>query len=144
SVDGYDGGILPLRAYTALTSLLLPPGEVTADGRLREFLPAVPEARWLDLFQMQYLITDKTADEWHAGVFFDRQHPIALDASESAGVGYLPPYEATAVWLLADGPGRVEATAGGESWVIETEALGDGLWQAELPGPATLEALRLQ
>ncbi|NLF64062.1 MAG: YfhO family protein [Chloroflexi bacterium] len=144
SVDGYDGGILPLRAYTALTSLVLPPGEVTADGRLREFLPAVPDARWLDLFQAQYLITDKTADEWHEEVFFDRQHPVALEPGELEMVGYLPPYEATAIWLLADGPGRVEATAVGERWLLETEPLADGLWEATLPQPALLDALELQ
>lgn len=144
SVDGYDGGILPLRAYTALTSLILPPGEVTADGRLREFLPAVPEARWLDLFQARYLITDKTADVWREGVFFDRRHPVALEAGATEVVGYMPAYEATAIWLLADGPGTVEAAAGRESWLIETQAVGNGLWQAELPHPATLERLRLQ
>jgi len=59
-------------------------------------------------------------------------------------VGYLPPYEATAIWLLADGPGRVEATAVGERWLLETEPLADGLWEAALPQPALLDALELQ
>ncbi len=144
SVDGYDGGILPLRAYTALTSLLLPPGEVTADGRLREFLPAVPDARWLDLFQARYLITDKTGDVWRDKVFFDRQHPVALEAGETAIAGYVPGYEATAVWLLADGPGMVVARGEGEQWRVETQPLGDGLWEAALPRPATLDSLSLE
>lgn len=143
SVDGYDGGILPLRAYTTVTSLVLSPGEVTSDGRLREFLPAVPDARWLDLFQARYLITDKTADTWRDEVFFDRQHPLLLEAGEEEAVGYLPPYEATAVWLLADGPGLVEVTAAGD-WLLETEEIGEGLWEAILPEPAVLETLSLR
>jgi hypothetical protein len=144
SVDGFDGGILPLRAYSELTALILPEGETTIDGRLREFLPAVPAARWLDLFQTRYLITDKTADIWREDVFFDRQHPLALGSGEAEPVGYLPPYEVTALWLLADGPGQVEAGAGGRSWQMTTEEIEDGLWQARFPEPAILDSLALR
>jgi hypothetical protein len=144
SVDGFDGGILPLQAYSELTALILPEGETTTDGRLREFLPAVPAAHWLDLFQAQYLITDKTADVWREGVFFDRQHLLVLGSGEAEPVGYLPPYEATAVWLLADGPGQVEAGAPGGSWQMTTEEVAEGLWQAQFPEPAILESLALR
>lgn len=144
SVDGFDGGILPLQAYSQLTALLLPPGEMTTDGRLREFLPAVPEARWLDLFQAQYLITDKTADVWRDGVFFDRQHPVRLAVGEAAPVGSLPPFAATAIWLLADGPGALLATAGESRWELAAVERAAGLWEARLPQPATLDSLTLQ
>ncbi|MCZ7673596.1 MAG: hypothetical protein M5U34_44000 [Chloroflexi bacterium] len=50
SVDGFDGGILPLAAYSQLMRLILPEGQTTTDGRLREHLSVVPEAKWLDLF----------------------------------------------------------------------------------------------
>ncbi|PVE29961.1 hypothetical protein DC030_15435, partial [Enterococcus faecalis] len=83
AVDGFDGGILPLRLYSQMMSLLLPDGVETRDGRLREYLSAVPAARWLDLFNTRFLITDKTGDEWRAAgpgrdfsLFFDRQHPL--------------------------------------------------------------------
>lgn len=144
SVDGFDGGVLPLQAYIELTSLMLPEGEVTTDGRLREFLPAVPAARWLDLLQVQYLITDKTADVWRDGVFFDRQHPLLLASGEEEDVGYLPPYEATGIWLLANGPGEVEVAADSEVWSLETQPLGDDLWEVVLPQPATPEKVLLR
>jgi hypothetical protein len=144
SVDGFDGGILPLQAYSQVTSLMLPPGETTTDGRLREFLAAVPDARWLDLFQAQYLITDKTADVWRDGVFFDRQHPLQLAPGEIEAVGYLPSYEATAIWLLANGPGQLAAAAGEVRWELATEARTGDLWEARLPQPMALDSLVLQ
>ncbi|MCA9925083.1 MAG: hypothetical protein KC421_22070, partial [Anaerolineales bacterium] len=64
SVDGFDGGVLPLRSFTEVMKLILPEGVVTTDGRLREQLTAVPPAQWLDLFNARYLITDKTGDQW--------------------------------------------------------------------------------
>ncbi|MDT8306583.1 MAG: YfhO family protein, partial [Anaerolineae bacterium] len=144
SVDGFDGGILPLQAYIELTSLLLQEGEVTTDGRLREFLPAAPAARWLDLLQVQYLITDKTADVWRDGVFFDRQHLLLLAPGDEQAVGYLPPYEATGIWLLAGGPGEVEVAAGNDVWQLEAQPLGDGLWQVVLPRPAVPQKVILR
>jgi hypothetical protein len=144
SVDGFDGGILPLAAYSQVTGLMLPPGDVSSDGRLREFLPAVPEARWLDLFQAQYLITDKTADVWRDEVFFDRQHPLQLAPGESEAVGYLPPYEATAIWLLADGPGHLLAAAGEAGWELATERRSADLWEVRLPQATALDSLVLR
>jgi hypothetical protein len=105
SVDGFDGGVLPLRAYSQLMRLILPDGATTTDGRLREYLPAPPEAKWLDLFNGRYLITDKTGDEWRAlepfemSVFFDRQHPT--DAPFA--LAHRPRFPATALALLSAG-----------------------------------------
>jgi hypothetical protein len=144
SVDGFDGGILPLQAYVELTSLLLPAGSVTTDGRLREFLDGVPEDRWLDLLQVQYLITDKTADVWRDEVFFDRQHPLDLPGGAKQEVGYLPSYEATAVWLLASGPGEVIVTADDDVWSLTAQQIDDDLWAAVLPAPAIPDAIVLR
>ena len=146
AVDGFDGGILPLRDYTTLMQLILPEGVTTTDGRLREFLPAVPEARWLDLFNARYLITDKVGDEWHEGVFFDRQHPVTLRPGETASVGYVPDYEATALWLLAAGePGRVLVTdPAGQTWTLTPQPLAERLWQVTLPRPLAPAGIRLQ
>lgn len=83
TADGFDGGILPTRHYTAFSALLLPPGTLrTLDGRLREALAAppacrgacIPEARWLDLLGVRYLITDKVFDLWHADIAYDTTH----------------------------------------------------------------------
>jgi hypothetical protein len=112
SVDGFDGGILPLAAYSQLMRLILPDGQTTSDGRLREHLQAVPEAKWLDLFNGRYLITDKTADQWRTlpearmDVFFDLQH--ALPIEPTAAIAWLPDFPAGGLALLSEGePGRV-------------------------------------
>jgi hypothetical protein len=145
SVDGFDGGVLPLDDYATTTVLLLPPGMRSTDGRLREFMTAVPEARWLDLFNARYLITDKVGDEWRQGVFFDRQHPVQLATGQQIAVGHLPDYEATTIWVLGGGaPGRILAQSPGNQWELIPEPAGPSLWSASLPEPAVLTALTLQ
>lgn len=147
AVDGFDGGLLPLRAYTQAASLLAPDGEVV-DGRLRESLHAIPEARWLDLFNVRYVITDKVGDQWAGDgrmqVFFDLQQPVELASAESIPIAYLPAYEATEVWLLAEGqPGQVDIELAGQTASLTPEAIGDGLYHVVLPQPARLSGLRL-
>lgn len=100
AVDGYDGGVLPLASYVTLEQLLLPADSVSMDGRLRENLEAIPEGRWLDLFNVRYLITDKVGDAWSEGVFYDLQHSAILDAGNPVvEVAYLPTFEATGLGI---------------------------------------------
>ncbi|HZD10361.1 MAG TPA: YfhO family protein [Candidatus Binatia bacterium] len=145
SVDGFDGGILPLRDYSTLVSLILPEGATTSDGRLREYLGAVPEARWLDLFNARYVITDKVGDEWREGIFFDTQFAQKLSARSTERVGHVPPFEATELWLLADnGIGTV--TVSGSDGSVETivpHQIGSGLWRFPFSEPAAPQAIRL-
>ncbi|MBP6472474.1 MAG: hypothetical protein KBE23_12920 [Chloroflexi bacterium] len=152
SVDGFDGGVLPLRTYSELMSLILPQGEVTTDGRLREHLDAVPEAKWLDLFNGRYLITDKTGDQWRkispAGldVFFDLQHPQAIAAGEMGAIAYLPPFAADGLAVLSGGaPGAVViTTAVGETRLEPTAVDGDLVWfdwrETAVPQSITMHA----
>jgi hypothetical protein len=98
SIDGFDGGLLPTGYYTAFTSLLLPDDELrTIDGRLRERLArlecrgaCLPDHRWLNLTNTQYLITDKIFDIWHNDVAYDTQ--IAMPVT--GGGGLLVPNQA--------------------------------------------------
>lgn len=110
SADGFDGGLLPTGYYTAFTSLLLPPGELrTIDGRLREILArpescegaCIPDQRWLDLMNVQYLITDKIHDRWIDDIAYDTTFKQRLDAGESLEFEVIPPFESTALHLLA-------------------------------------------
>lgn len=145
AVDGFDGGILPLAAYGELMSLILPPQTAVSDGRLREYLPAAPDVRWLSLFNGRYLITDKVADEWRSGVFFDRQHPLRVDEN-GAGVTMLPAFEATELWLLATtAPPALEiATVGGQTWILTAEQLDAAdLYRVVFPEPAVIDAIVL-
>lgn len=135
SVDGFDGGILPLAAYSEIARLVLPAGETTTDGRLREQLTAVPQARWLDLFNAGYLITDKTGDRWHAitpdfAAFFDYQLPAAIPAGDEVPLSGGEGFVATAVYVVTEMPGGVLRLPDGEKRPLTPVA--DGLWRASL------------
>jgi hypothetical protein len=145
AVDGFDGGVLPLRAYSQLMELILPEGATTTDGRLREYLVVAPESRWLSLFNGRYLITDKTGDVWREGVFFDRQHPVQI-VGEAVRVGEVPAFEATELALLVDGePPPVEiTTTAGDTWQLTAESWGaPDLYRVAFPQPTQVEAITL-
>ena len=128
AVDGYDGGLLPLRHYVAFSRLFLPEG--TLDGRLRENLAAIPEGRWLSLLGVRFLMTDKTGDLWvegdraDTGVFYDRQFQPYLEAGETLTLAWLPAdFAADALGWLYVGAGEVEVTfAGGDTQTLALPA----------------------
>jgi len=109
AVDGYDGGLLPLRHYVAFSRLFLPEG--TLDGRLRENLTAIPEGRWLSLLGVRFLMTDKTGDLWVDSVFYDRQFQPYLEAGKTFTFAWLPgDFEADTLGWLYTGEGEVQVT----------------------------------
>jgi hypothetical protein len=101
AIDGYDGGVLPLSRYITLQRLFLKDDEVSMDGRLRENLTAIPDGRWLTLFNVRYVITDKLHDAWLDGVFYDLQFGAELGSDEAATVAHVPRFEATALGLVS-------------------------------------------
>lgn len=101
AVDGYDGGVLPLARYVALQRAFLPSDQVSLDGRLRENLTEVPDGRWLSLFNVGYVITDKVLDAWIDDVFYDLQFDASLSAGQQAAVASVPSFEATALGLVS-------------------------------------------
>ena len=128
AVDGYDGGLLPLRQYSDFSRLLLPGG--TLDGRLRENLAAIPDERWLSLLNARFLITDKVGDTWSDGIFYDRQFRPTLAEGESLTLGWLPTaFEANALGVLYRGAGAVEIALG------DGQALVFPLPEARAEGP---------
>ncbi len=112
SVDGFGGGLLPLQNYSDLTKVVLPEGERSTDGRLREYLSEFPDNRWLDLFNTRYILTDKVSDKWVSDVFFDMQLPtIVSQETGPVKIGHVQPLESTELWLLTDSnPGTVAVT----------------------------------
>jgi hypothetical protein len=108
SIDGFDGGLLPTRYYTAFSSLLLPQGsDLSTDGRLREML-ALPECRgacipdqaWLNLSNTRYLITDKTADVVADGVFYDTSFELTREKGQLITLQDFPSFTADTIDLL--------------------------------------------
>jgi hypothetical protein len=100
AVDGYDGGLLPLRNYMTFQQLFLDPSLIQSDGRLREQLKSIPDARWLDLMNVRYIITDKTGDQWVDGVMYDLQFTTPLNSNESASTSQVPSLQADALGLV--------------------------------------------
>jgi hypothetical protein len=78
SVDGYDGGLLPVGDYVLLERLFLPEEEIWPDGRLRQQLRQIPPSRLLSLLNVKYVITDKTQDVWIDDIFYDLEHTMSL------------------------------------------------------------------
>ena len=116
SIDGFDGGLLPTRHYTAFSKLILPPGSLaTIDGRLREILAdetcggvCLPDPRWLNLTNTRYLITDKVFDLWHEDVAFDTTFAVPLNAGGSIRIENWAGFEADAVDVLYNGDTKPE------------------------------------
>jgi hypothetical protein len=121
AVDGYDGGVLPLARYVALQQIFVPEDQVSIDGRLRENLTAIPDGRWLSLFNVRYVITDKLHDAWLDGVFYDLQFGAQLAQGERAEVAHVPRFESTALGLVSYLRGGETLPSGTSVGVVEVE-----------------------
>jgi hypothetical protein len=125
AVDGYDGGVLPLKRYVMLQRLFLPEADVSMDGRLRENLTAVPDGRWLRLFNVRHVITDKLHDAWLDDVFYDLQYGARLADGDMVEVAYVPSFEATAVGVVSYLSGGADLPEGTVVGAVEI-GFGDG------------------
>lgn len=99
AVDGYDGGVLPLRRYVDLQTLFIPAGALAEDGRLREQLETVPPSRLLRLLSVEHVITDKTFDVWRDGVYYDLELSTQLQPGQAVEIEDAGRLEATGLGL---------------------------------------------
>ena len=128
SVDGYDGGLLPLRQFITLQQLFLPPDQLSLDGRLREELRFVPPGRLLSLLNTRWIITDKQFDVWIDDIFYDLQFPARLAPGQTIATTDIPTFPATTVGLVS----HLEQAAGVADNVTVAEltlTFGDGFSQ---------------
>jgi hypothetical protein len=102
-VDGYDGGLLPLRDFVTLQRLFLDEEDLSLDGRLRENLRDVPPGRLLSLLGVKYVVTDKVFDVWVDGYFYDLQFSARLgpDGVPSVSTTDLPDFPTTALGVIS-------------------------------------------
>ncbi len=112
SVDGYDGGILPLARFISFEKLFLPENDLSIDGRLREKLRFVPDNRLLSLTNTRWVITDKQFDAWIDGIFYDLQFPARLLPGQSRAAAEIPAFPATAIGLVSHLEGGAKLTGG--------------------------------
>ncbi len=103
SVDGYDGGILPLARYVAWQRLLLPASEVSVDGRLQGRITEMPDARVLNMCNVKYVITDKVYDVWVDGAYYDLGQRAVLGGAASSQLllDDLPSFPATGLGVVS-------------------------------------------
>ena len=113
TVDGFDGGVLPLQRYNAFLSLLIPPEELVPDGRVREQLHTVPPAQVLDMMDVRFVITDKVRDVWFDDIYYDRQIGASLGAGGLDGTDRIAAGEGVDAGprLTVNAPYSFEATA---------------------------------
>jgi len=139
AVDGFGGGVLPLARYVTLQRLFLPEDEVSIDGRLRENLTAIPAGRWLSLFNVRHVITDKLHDAWLDDVFYDLQFGAQLAGGEAAAVAHVGQFEATALGLVSYLRGGAALSDGTAVGVVE---VGFGEGPTHTPTSAVVFELR--
>ena len=126
ALDGYDGGVLPLARYVTLQRAFLPEDEVSIDGRLRENLSAIPDGRWLSLFNVRHVITDKLHDAWLDDVFYDLQWGAHLARGETAMVTQVPQFEGTALGIVSHLQGGAALPDGTPVGTVEV-GFGEGI-----------------
>ncbi|NLE76188.1 MAG: YfhO family protein [Chloroflexi bacterium] len=123
SVDGYDGGVLPLRRYVQFQRLFLPQGEILPDGRLREQVKSVPPVRLLRLVSAAYIITDKVQDVWVDGFYYDLEHTARLGTAQpSVSLPALPRFPTTEIGVISYLQGAAELGDGApvaEVWAVD-------------------------
>ncbi len=102
TIDGYDGGLLPLKKFLDLQRLFLDEETLSSDGRLREKLQTLPPTRLLSFLGVRHIITDKVHDIWLDNIFYDLQFPAILKPREVSQVWTenIPPLSTTAIGVI--------------------------------------------
>ncbi len=112
AVDGYDGGVLPLRAYAQFAQQFTPDNTLPEDGRLRERVTNTPANWLLNITNTRWLLTDKVEDIWRDDVFYDLQFQVALPRGATTTMAVKPAFQATAVGLVYSAPSAASAPLG--------------------------------
>jgi hypothetical protein len=151
SIDGYDGGVLPLRSYVGLKELFPLKEPNLPDGRLGIQLDRVPPVELLSWLNVRWVVMDRHRDLWFEGVYYDRALRTTVPPGGALELDGLPASSrATALGLLAwPCAGASEPICGepeqpGATASLEVEVVGaDGSARrvgASLGGPTALVA----
>ncbi|MGI8423894.1 MAG: hypothetical protein ACR2NO_07260 [Chloroflexota bacterium] len=83
SVDGYDGGVLPLRRYVDYKQLFVPVEQNVPDALLRDQLRQLPSAPRFRAMGATYVIADAISDITRDGVYYDLTGTLTLAPQQS-------------------------------------------------------------
>ena len=150
SFDGYDGGLLPLRAYAELKTLF-PLAESAPDGRLREQLLSVPSPKLLGWLNVKYVLMDRVRDAWVDGAYYDLGiwRPLSSssfsDSASSADgrveLSRLPRFATTAIGVISQLTSAEDVPEGTEVATLQvTDAQGEVFSFSLRAGRDTAEA----
>ena len=150
SLDGYDGGVLPLRSYVALKELFPLRSANLNDGRLGIQLERLPPVELLSWLNVRWVVMDRHRDLWADGVYYDRAVLTTVPAGGEVVLDGVPAgARATAIGVLARATGGAAAL---EVEVVGPDGTargavpvgGDGSVRLSLGAPRTVERLVLR
>ena len=102
TVDGYDGGVLPLEGYVRMKEVLQVGAAAQPDAILRDQLRSVPPPRILDLFGVTYLLKDKIRDPWFDDVYYDTTFALSVSSdSPAAAIPNVPDIAANRIGFIS-------------------------------------------
>jgi hypothetical protein len=82
TIDGYDGGILPLKRYLTYKRVAVPAELNLPDSLLRDQLRQLPAPARLRLLGPSHLLVDALSDVTRDGVFYDLLAPVTVPSGE--------------------------------------------------------------
>lgn len=142
SVDGYDGGILPLANYVALKQAFLPPCPTCAnpDALLHAELTAPLPLPWLRLLGVGAVIDDRLHDFNSGGVAYDTSNMVAVAPGGQVQFSGFPTAPATSVGILTDVQGARPANGTPVAMLTAVDAAGRST-EAELTASVNTDAV---
>lgn len=120
SLDGYDGGVLPLARFNELKQIFPLQGKDIPDGRLRLRLISAPDPRLLGWLNVRYLVMDRLRDRWIGGVYYDLGVSQTLQPGQSIVLPVDPAFPSTAIGVAVSG---TSVTAPNGDLLVEAEGL---------------------
>lgn len=135
TIDGYDGGILPLRRYVDFKNVILESGEGLAasvvprqnnrqpDAILRDQLDALPDSALLGSMNVRYAIMDKSRDPWVSNVYYDLGTSLRVTKDQPVTLNNLPTLASTSIGLITYLEGAESVRSGD---VVGTIRITDG------------------
>lgn len=148
SLDGYDGGLLPLRRFVDLKTLFPLTGPNLLDGRLGQQLQTLPESRLLRWLSVRWVVMDRSGDLWEPGLYFDRAAPQGLWPGRTLTLAGDPRFLADSLALRWEGAGlqmrlHVLAREGSAEFAL-TPPAGLQTVRVSLPGLWRVEQLEVR